>query len=177
MSIDSQCMEAATRYAEGRNDTSTKEGHQGTVLPDYSACALKTKRIYATYLARLEPLAEVEGALLVVEVLHLPHPELGGLGLGDGLEHCYLKGEVSDVAMARAPQKKGDASKNADTRFLQEEHAKASNQSDGDIFHQQFSQQRSARSKAQGRDEQADNKMCMAWYRQRLSSRGARPPR
>jgi hypothetical protein len=27
----------------------------------------------------LEPLAEVEGALLVVEVLHLPHPELGGL--------------------------------------------------------------------------------------------------
>ena len=27
----------------------------------------------------LEPLAEVEGALLVVEVLHLPHPKLGGL--------------------------------------------------------------------------------------------------
>ena len=27
----------------------------------------------------LEPLAEVERALLVVEVLHLPHPELGGL--------------------------------------------------------------------------------------------------
>ena len=35
----------------------------------------------------LEPLAEVEGALLVVEVLHLPHPQLGGLGLGDSLEH------------------------------------------------------------------------------------------
>ena len=27
----------------------------------------------------LEPLAEVEGALLVVEVLHLPHPQLLGL--------------------------------------------------------------------------------------------------
>ena len=34
----------------------------------------------------LEPLAEVEGALLVVEVLHLPHPKLGGLGLGDSGE-------------------------------------------------------------------------------------------
>ena len=50
---------------------------------------------YATYLARLEPLAEVEGALLVVEVLHLPHPELGGLGLGDGLEHCYLPNRIN----------------------------------------------------------------------------------
>jgi hypothetical protein len=29
-----------------------------------------------------------QGALLVVEVLHLPHPQLlGGLGLSDGLEH------------------------------------------------------------------------------------------
>jgi len=27
----------------------------------------------------LEPLAQVERKLLVVEVLHLPHPELGGL--------------------------------------------------------------------------------------------------
>ena len=34
----------------------------------------------------LEPLAEVEGALLVVEVLHAPHPELGGLLLVGG-EH------------------------------------------------------------------------------------------
>jgi hypothetical protein len=25
----------------------------------------------------------------VVEVLHLPHPQLGGLGLGNGLEHLY----------------------------------------------------------------------------------------
>ena len=33
----------------------------------------------------LEPLAEVEGALLVVEVLHLPHPKL--LGLLRGGEH------------------------------------------------------------------------------------------
>jgi hypothetical protein len=36
----------------------------------------------------LEPLAEVQRALLVVEVLHLPHPELGGLlSGGNGLEH------------------------------------------------------------------------------------------
>ena len=34
----------------------------------------------------LEPLAEVQGALLVVEVLHAPHPELGGLLLVGG-EH------------------------------------------------------------------------------------------
>ena len=33
----------------------------------------------------LEPLAEVEGALLVVEVLHLPHPQL--LGLLGSREH------------------------------------------------------------------------------------------
>jgi len=37
-------------------------------------------------MARLEPLAEVEGALFVVEVLHAPHPELGGLLLV-GREH------------------------------------------------------------------------------------------
>jgi len=36
--------------------------------------------------SNLEPLAEVEGALLVVEVLHAPHPELGGLLLV-GSEH------------------------------------------------------------------------------------------
>ena len=35
----------------------------------------------------LEPLAEVEGALLVVEVLHLPHPEL--LSLLRGGEHLH----------------------------------------------------------------------------------------
>jgi hypothetical protein len=40
----------------------------------------------------LEPLAEVERALLVVEVLHLPHPKLGGLlGGGNGLEHFCTK--------------------------------------------------------------------------------------
>ena len=38
----------------------------------------------------LEPLAEVKGALLVVEVLHLPHPQLGGLGLGNSLEHLQM---------------------------------------------------------------------------------------
>jgi hypothetical protein len=36
----------------------------------------------------LEPLAEVEGALLVVEVLHAPHPELGSLLLGLGEHFC-----------------------------------------------------------------------------------------
>jgi len=36
--------------------------------------------------SNLEPLAEVQGALLVVEVLHAPHPELGG-GLLVGGEH------------------------------------------------------------------------------------------
>ena len=35
----------------------------------------------------LEPLAEVEGALLVVEVLHAPHPELLGSLLVVGGEH------------------------------------------------------------------------------------------
>ena len=35
----------------------------------------------------LEPLAEVQRALLVVEVLHLPHPQLGSLGLGNSGEH------------------------------------------------------------------------------------------
>jgi len=35
----------------------------------------------------LEPLAEVERALLVVEVLHAPHPEAGGLLLGLLGEH------------------------------------------------------------------------------------------
>ena len=36
----------------------------------------------------LEPLAEVERALLVVEVLHAPHPELLGLLLRLLGEHC-----------------------------------------------------------------------------------------
>ncbi len=40
----------------------------------------------------LEPLAEVEGALLVVEVLHAPHPELGGLLLGLGEHLAQGKG-------------------------------------------------------------------------------------
>jgi hypothetical protein len=37
----------------------------------------------------LEPTAEVEGALLVVEVLHLPHPKL--LGLLGGSEHLHKR--------------------------------------------------------------------------------------
>ena len=36
----------------------------------------------------LEPLAEVERALLVVQVLHAPHPELLGLLLAILGEHC-----------------------------------------------------------------------------------------
>ena len=37
----------------------------------------------------LEPLAEVERALLVVEVLHAPHPQGLGLLLVVGGEHCF----------------------------------------------------------------------------------------
>jgi hypothetical protein len=37
---------------------------------------------------RLEPLTEVEGALLVVEVLHAPHPKLLGLLLVGGEHFC-----------------------------------------------------------------------------------------
>ena len=37
----------------------------------------------------LEPLAEVERALLVVQVLHAPHPELLGLLLGILGEHFW----------------------------------------------------------------------------------------
>jgi hypothetical protein len=47
-------------------------------------------------MVRLEPLAEVEGALLVVEVLHLPHPKLGGLGLGDSREHFWEEEEEEE---------------------------------------------------------------------------------
>jgi hypothetical protein len=39
----------------------------------------------------LEPLAEVERALLVVQVLHAPHPELLGLLLGILGEHLSCK--------------------------------------------------------------------------------------
>jgi len=38
-------------------------------------------------MVRLEPLAEVERALLVVEVLKAPDPELLGLSVGNSLEH------------------------------------------------------------------------------------------
>ncbi len=40
---------------------------------------------------RLEPLAEVERALLVVQVLHAPHPELLGLLLRLGEHFCAIK--------------------------------------------------------------------------------------
>ena len=47
----------------------------------------------------LEPLAEVERALLVVEVLHAPHPEGLGLLLVVGGEHfCRHKGEGTRVS-------------------------------------------------------------------------------
>ena len=48
----------------------------------------------------LEPLAEVERALLVVEVLHAPHPKLGGLLLGLGEHysenHIHKKSSAND---------------------------------------------------------------------------------
>jgi hypothetical protein len=44
----------------------------------------------------LEPLAEVERALLVVEVLHLPHPKF--LGLLRGGEHSCARWPVSERA-------------------------------------------------------------------------------
>jgi hypothetical protein len=51
-----------------------------------------------------EPLAEVQGALLVVLVLHAPHPEAGGLlGLRKLREHCKsangdVRGNVDQFA-------------------------------------------------------------------------------
>ena len=45
----------------------------------------------------LEPFAEVERALLVVEVLELPRPQLGGhLGVGDGGEHCLQQTQLQN---------------------------------------------------------------------------------
>ena len=44
------------------------------------------------YSKDLEPLAKVQRALLVVEVLELPQPELGGLlGGGNGGEHLLQR--------------------------------------------------------------------------------------
>jgi len=51
----------------------------------------------------LEPLAEVEGTLLVVEVLHAPHPELGGLLLVGG-EHFCADTQVSRQARGQQPR-------------------------------------------------------------------------
>ena len=45
---------------------------------------------------RLEPLTEVEGALLVVEVLHAPHPKLLGLLLVGGEHFCVQYITVSE---------------------------------------------------------------------------------
>ena len=58
----------------------------------------------------LEPLAEVEGALLVVEVLHLPHPELGGLLRGG--EH-YLKSTKNESAAAEQHKHHAECMNNA----------------------------------------------------------------
>jgi hypothetical protein len=49
--------------------------------------------------SNLEPLAEVEGALLVVEVLHAPHPELGGLLLV-GSEHFCTRQATSELGLS-----------------------------------------------------------------------------
>jgi len=51
----------------------------------------------------LEPLAEVEGALLVVEVLHLPHPKLGGLGLSDSREPVEKQIEGQHLSLQGHP--------------------------------------------------------------------------
>ena len=48
-------------------------------------------------MVRLEPLTEVEGALLVVEVLHAPHPKLLGLLLVGG-EHFFCGKEETEVS-------------------------------------------------------------------------------
>jgi hypothetical protein len=51
------------------------------------ATAKPQKAAIADERSRLEPLAEVQRALLVVEVLKAPDPQLLGLGVGNGLEH------------------------------------------------------------------------------------------
>ena len=53
----------------------------------------------------LEPFAEVQRALLVVEVLHLPHPELGGLlSGGKGRVHLLIqRGRKRDGEQWRGP--------------------------------------------------------------------------
>ena len=43
-------------------------------------------------IVRSEPLAEVQGALLVVLVLHAPHPEAGSLLLSKLGKHCKSAG-------------------------------------------------------------------------------------
>ena len=52
--------------------------------------------------SNLEPLAEVERALLVVEVLHAPHPELGGLLLVGG-EHCFCTHTYTQASQCMRP--------------------------------------------------------------------------
>ena len=51
----------------------------------------------------LEPLAEVEGALLVVEVLHAPHPELGGLLLVSGEHFCAREFSTQHTEARKKP--------------------------------------------------------------------------
>ncbi len=66
----------------------------------------------------LEPLAEVERALLVVEVLHLPHPKF--LGLLRGGEHSCARWPVSDgpgtLAHCASASRKGGRSEEAHGR-------------------------------------------------------------
>jgi hypothetical protein len=62
----------------------------------------------------LEPLAEVERALLVVEVLHAPHPELGGLLLGLGEHFCTQRESWSASGETdKTHAKSGDGSEEA----------------------------------------------------------------
>jgi len=53
----------------------------------------------------LEPLAEVEGALLVVEVLHAPHPELLGLLLVGGEHYSCTRPNSFQKASRTGPTK------------------------------------------------------------------------
>ena len=70
----------------------------GGVLPQTLVHAHASRK--SIWTTGLEPLAEVEGALLVVEVLHLPHPKL--LGLLGGREHfCGIRGRRESMGRSR----------------------------------------------------------------------------
>jgi hypothetical protein len=63
----------------------------------------------------LKPLAEVEGALLVVEVLRLPHPKLLGL-LGGVREHVCAAGRAGRRVYGARKEDRGCSGRTASTR-------------------------------------------------------------